>query len=352
MFSAPERTRLGYRPSLDGVRAVACLAVVLAHTMPGPFVQAGAVGVAVFFVLSGFLITSLLLEERDRTGSISLGRFYERRARRLLPAVIALVTVIMFLPGLLGRGNPVGLLSIVGYFSNFAEIHGIATGPLSHCWSLAVEEHFYLLWPLALLVTRFKVVATSAVAFVASTGWCIWLLAEGADARRIYIGTDTRIASIAVGCVGAVLVLRGVRLCGWVIPASLIILAGESLLSLRGFLWALPAGEVLALGLVIAAATSGSRLLSWRPLVGVGKVSYGLYLWSVPIADRVGKLGALTARQTVVTLCLSALATVVSYRLIELPVRAGASRSSGRVDRLAVESRLPAVGIGTEIRSA
>ncbi len=289
--------------------------------MPGPFVQSGAVGVGVFFVLSGFLITSLLLEEQDRSGSISLRRFYERRARRLLPALVALVGVVVLVPALLGAGHPLGLLSILGYISNAAEIHGVATGPLSHGWSLAVEEHFYVLWPVALLVTRFRVVATSVLLFVASSGWCAWLLVHGGDERRIYIGTDTRIASIAVGCLGAVLVRRGLRLPGWVIPMSCVALAVTALLTMRAFLWTLPASQLVALGLVIAATTTGSRLLASAPLVWTGKMSYGLYLWHVPIAARVGELGALTIRETVVVLALSAVATVASYQLIELPLR-------------------------------
>jgi len=304
---------------------VACLAVVVAHTMRGPFVQSGVVGVGVFFVLSGFLITTLLLEERDRTGGVSLRRFYERRARRLLPAVVVLVAFVT----LLGVGNPLGLFSVLGYYSNFAEIQGIGTGPLSHAWSLAVEEHFYLLWPVLLLVTRFRVVATSLVIFALSSGWCAWLLFQGADEKRIYIGTDTRISGIAVGCLGAVLVRRGVRLPGWVIPVSLVILAAWGLLTFRTILWTLPASEALALGLVVAAATSGSPILSWRPLVWIGKVSYGLYLWHFPIAAWVGTLGVLTVKQTIVTLGLSTIATLLSYWVIELPVlRAGPHRDA------------------------
>src|SRR5882672_8926270 len=145
--------RLGYRPSLDGVRAIAILAVLACHC---EWLQSGYLGVDVFFALSGFLITSLLLEEYTATGTITLRWFYARRALRLLPALLGLLvvgtSVILFtVPAEYGPLALHEAAAVLFYVANWAWLIGLPLGLYGHTWSLAIEEQFYMLWPLALL---------------------------------------------------------------------------------------------------------------------------------------------------------------------------------------------------------
>jgi len=200
------QARLGHRPSLDGVRGVAIACVVLNHTVGYPGM--GFTGVDLFFVLSGFLITTLLLEEHAQNGRVSLGNFYRRRALRLLPALVAFLAVFLVYAAVRGpvRGMNFdealfGVAAGLGYFTNIAmgfEDNAIPF-ELRHLWSLAIEEHFYIVWPPVLfLVLRGRkrlALGVLGVAIVLSVVQQIRLVEDGAISQRIVFGTDTRSAA-------------------------------------------------------------------------------------------------------------------------------------------------------------
>ena len=277
VVGAATREKLGYRPGLDGVRGVAVALVVLAHLGPAGGWGAGSIGVGVFFTLSGFLITTLLLEEHGRTGGVALGSFWKRRARRLLPA-LGLLLVVWF--AVERRPGPVIAGALYG--SNYARLAGLDVTGIGHLWSLAVEEHFYVLWPLLFIAVRrdpLRIVAgLYAVLFV-------WrLVAWQIDPARVQFATDTRAGGILAGCLLAYWVQQhGLpRLPRWALLASI---------ALAGALWAWGTPEPwfeleTLVGLVWICAA-----MTWvppRPVIRLGMVSYGVYLWHFPIIAWVG----------------------------------------------------------------
>ena len=346
-------TDFAYRPSLDGLRCLAVVAVIVYH-LDGRWLPGGFLGVDVFFTLSGYLITSLLLVEHQRTSRISFGRFWSRRARRLIPAsLIVLIAVTAWLArqdrGVQAarRGEIVAaaldvanwqlIRSGQSYFAGF-----IGVSPLRHFWSLAIEEQFYIVWPLtcALLLKMRRPALLGWFCLVAATGSAVLcaLLYDPVDPSRAYYGTDTRVHQILLGSLLACLLQRrrvaarpapdlawaGVLgLTGLVCAAALV--HDQSVIYYRG-------GSVIVALLtalvIVGVESSGGRTLrtalSWRPLVAVGVISYGLYLWHWPIIVWVqrGTFGIEgTGVLTVVRLGLMLLAAVVSYRLVERPVR-------------------------------
>jgi peptidoglycan/LPS O-acetylase OafA/YrhL len=348
--------------ALDGIRAIAVLAVLAFH---GGISEAagGMFGVDVFFVLSGFLITGLLLSEHARSGRIGLKHFWARRARRLLPALVVTVAGALALARWGGgaplsqvRGDAIGALLYVSNWhlilahQNYFNRYG-APSPLLHTWSLGIEEQFYLFWPLivvALLRRRGpKAVTRTAVAGALTSSGLMWLLdAVGEDKSRLYFGTDTRAQSLLVGAaLAGYLATRreGVKLNrGWV--------AGFGLVSLAGLAWMIHAvGDtpwiydggfllvaICAAGLVASAVLTPagllSRVLSVRPLVAIGRISYGLYLYHWPLflwlnGPRVGLTGwPLRSVQLVVTFAVA----IISWFVIEEPVRTRSWRLTDR----------------------
>lgn len=269
-----ERWRLGYRPALDGVRGVAIIAVMGYHFFVPGFAAGGYVGVTMFFVLSGYLITALMKEERARTGRLSVRNFYLRRVRRLIPALVVLVALVLILAAARGRIAEVGPMaaSVLLYVGNVAQLGDpISLEHLSHTWSLAVEEQFYLVWPWVFILVAGRAwvaaVAVGAAATLARmSGWDLAGL-ERADA-------------LMIGCALAL----GASRVPWVsMPAGLGSLAALAvvtvvpiptpiLLTVVAVLTAMVIQAVAAPGLV-------TSLLSLKPLVFVGRISYGLYLW-------------------------------------------------------------------------
>jgi peptidoglycan/LPS O-acetylase OafA/YrhL len=362
-------TRLPYRPGLDGVRAVAVLAVLLYHGQVG-WARGGFLGVDVFFVLSGFLITGLLLSEWRRWGSVDLRAFWLRRARRLLPALFLVLTAVSASAAALS--SPAGLatvrgdaLATLGYVANWRFVLAQRSyfaqydepSPLRHMWSLGIEEQFYLLFPLLLVglltlgLRRRGLVVVLGLGAAGSAALAAALYTPGVDPSRVYYGTDTRLQALLVGAVAAVLTAeaaattrapaylsvlgrpvalpgrRSLGLVALVALAGVLVLARETSdrLYTGGFLVV----ALLAALVVVAAAderTVTARLLSWEPLRRVGLASYGLYLWHWPVyvvltPDRVGATGpALLTLRLAVT---GALATA-SYLLVEQPIRTGA----------------------------
>ena len=345
-------TGLGYQPALDGLRAVAVV-MVLAFHLALPGADGGYLGVSVFFTLSGFLITRLLLDEFDRTGTIGLRRFYRRRIRRLLPAsflVVALVVVLAAFDAFpassrIRGGTLAALTSTFNWYEllggrDYADLFR-APSPLAHFWSLAIEEQFYWLWPLVLLVVlpriasqrRFAVIATMALAasISAPVTAAVW------SSAAAYFTTWTRSAEILVGAALATWTARS-RIPDWVgrlawpsLAAVLVI--GAITPAGRGWPYdgGLPLFALVSAALIAALQAPPERslgvtaLLSTRPVVWVGTVSYGIYLFHWPVIvwlteDRTG-LGRwwLVALQIAVTM----VATVASFLLLERPVRAG-----------------------------
>jgi peptidoglycan/LPS O-acetylase OafA/YrhL len=293
--------RPGYRPALDGLRAVAVLLVILNHAgVPGFAHWAGQAGVSIFFVISGYLITGLLIARRER-----LLTFWRRRALRLLPALGFLLLVITPLSLLLGRHSAWGD-ALVGalYVGNWERALGGGMGDLSHLWSLAIEEQFYLVWPLALLFLRPR--ARWLVALAVGLA----LLRPLVTPDMAIFGTFGRADALLLG--GAV-ALSGVRFPSWSAWAGL------ALVVLIGVLQPDDAA-VAAWGLTLA-SVAGVLLvggLAQRPAMGldrpaprtIGRISYGLYLWDYALVSLFGPI-------------LGSLGCVVmaaaSYRFVELP---------------------------------
>jgi peptidoglycan/LPS O-acetylase OafA/YrhL len=369
----PAQNRSSHVASLDGVRAIAVLAVVGFHFGLG-WLQGGFFGVDVFYVLSGFLITSLLLAESRRRGTVGLGSFWLRRARRLLPClalmVVAVSLCVRFLaPAGTYPGYRMDALSALFYFSNWWQIHTAgnyfaATGavsPLTHTWSLAIEEQFYLVWPVVVLVvlrccrTYARAVGVLLVVAVVGAGASAVEMAlfydGGAGTTRLYFGTDTHAQCILVGAalacgiawysrrrpttgpfpvVTSPAARRMLGTCGLVGLAVLITmsvtLSGSSPFTYRGgfALCALAGAAVVAAG-VCSGSGPLNRVLSFRPLVLLGVISYGVYLWHFPIdvfvtPARVGLSGMpLMGLQLALTLVVAS----VSYLVVERPVMRG-----------------------------
>ncbi|GAA2861640.1 acyltransferase [Actinoplanes cyaneus] len=317
-----------FRSDIEGLRAVAVLLVVLSHAGV-PLMAGGYVGVDVFFVISGFLITSLLLREAAAQGRISIGRFYARRALRLLPvaAVVLISTLIaarLWLPatriGELSRDA----LSAAGYVANlrFAEIGtdylnaDAPPSPFQHFWSLAVEEQFYLLWPLLLMLPRRKPLLAGLVLASFTAG----VLVTARSAPWAYFGPHTRAWELGVG---ALLAVFGVR-------ARSRVLGGAGLVAIViAALWfddATPYPGMYALLPVAGAAAvlaGGFSPLAARPLQAVGRLSYGWYLWHWPLL-LIGPaaLGLDPSLPLALALAAAALGlSWVTYHLVENPVR-------------------------------
>ena len=214
---ASQRGRIGRIGGLDGLRAIAVALVLVYHLIPG-VLPGGMVGVDAFFVISGFLITSLLLLEQRRTGRIDLRRFWIRRLRRIVPALVAAVAVVVALAACIGGDALLAVrrqvLSSILLVYNWAEIIGGSsyfdqTQPLllTNVWSLAVEEQFYLLWPLVIVAflsrgpswTRRRFAALALGLSVASAAWALHLMGQGESSSRVYMGTDTHAFGLMMG---------------------------------------------------------------------------------------------------------------------------------------------------------
>jgi peptidoglycan/LPS O-acetylase OafA/YrhL len=359
---------------LDGLRALAVLLVMAFHLLPGP-VLGGYLGVDVFFVISGFLITGLLLRERDATGRIHLGSFWGRRARRLLPALaLVLLTccaAALALGGdrLLDLGRQV--LGAATFSSNWLSVAAGSSyfsdgAPelFRNLWSLAVEEQFYLLWPLAVLLIaliprkslRFWLLVALAVASALAMAL---LYSPNVDPTRIYYGTDTHSFGLALGAALAVLTQswpgsalswsRAARFWlpafGWIAFAALLILSlGMPEASPLPYLGGLALVSLLTAVAIAGAITPGSSLgasLELRPLRWIGERSYGLYLWHWPVwvllTDATATLTGPALSGPVEAWVVGALAAVVtfaaaslSYEFIEQPIRVNGFRATLR----------------------
>jgi len=318
---ADGRSRLRYLPALDGVRGVA-IAMVMAIHFGFKTPQSGRIGVTLFFVLSGYLITSLLRDEHAARGRIDFFEFYKRRARRLLPALVVVIAVSFVWQ--LADGDWfnawTGAIAATFYVSNWAIRAGDNLGFLNHTWSLAVEEQFYLWWPLALgLVMRF--LPRFVGPFVIISAVLATLDAIKGPALPI-----DRAAPLLLGCLLAYLPrIRFAPIFGLVAG---VVLAVMSFLTItHGPLLAAIAILSFAFLAGVLEATPVSRLLSWAPLVALGKISYGLYLWHYPVS-RVLATPHVTVTRIIADTVVSLALAIISYKFIEAPFRKRRRRDS------------------------
>ena len=344
----PSLVRVG---ALDGLRGVAVAAVVVNHLRPNAL-PGGWLGVDVFFVLSGYLITSLLLGEAASSGRIDLRRFYSRRARRLLPALFLLLVVLAIVdrvaPGAAGfgdlRGDGFAALAYVAnwhlVFSGASYFGAFAPSALRHLWSLSVEEQFYLLWPLVFIVVfrRFGTRAVGVVALVLALASALAMAFayNGTNISRVYFGTDTHAHGVLIGC--ALAMLEPARR-QWRFRRIAALLAlvgvGVAFATLDGTGATAYRGGIAAVGMLTAVVIAGlvspgprgpvAAVLELPPLRELGRISYGVYLWHWPVlvfvtAARVGISGwSLLLFQVALTLALA----IASFVLLERPVRTG-----------------------------
>lgn len=286
---------MGHQPGLDGLRGFAILLVIANHAGVPWFYSGGTAGVTVFFVLSGFLITSLLLEEQDNHGCIRLVDFYIRRARRLLPALLAFLAgvAILVATGVLHLPWS-ALLPPLLYFQNWTMAAGAPVTPVTHTWSLSIEEQYYLLWPAFLLGVGFRVsrkvlFGILLVGVISSVITAAALVSNDVSGDRIYYGLDTRAASLLAGCALAVAMRHG-----WVKPAAAgriaplaiaaIVALGFQTSGLGKYVMVPLVVTVLTIRLIVVAVSvphSAGFELPW--LRFIGKRSYGLYLWHTSV---------------------------------------------------------------------
>lgn len=353
-----ERSRFTYKPALDGVRAVAVLSVMAYH-FGASWLPGGFLGVDTFFVLSGYLITSLLLTEWARSGTIHFPGFWARRARRLLPALLIVLIAVSIWAYFEADKTQLGSIRLdsiwtLFYGANWRFIHSGQSyfaqfsepSPLRHAWSLAIEEQFYLFWPLiaftALRLGRGRPRVLAAVCVLGSAA-SIFLLGHfyvNSDPSRSYFGTDARASQLLIGCALAIVLMKwsptsrfsrgavqALGLTGAALCACAFALAHDrdSWLYYGG----LPAFAVCT-ALLVAAIVQPTKnplrgLLSLRPVRWIGQVSYGLYLWHWPVVVALSepRTGISGWQLAALRLAVTFGAATLSYYLVELPIRHG-----------------------------
>jgi peptidoglycan/LPS O-acetylase OafA/YrhL len=366
----PEPVKRGqrYMPGLDGLRAIAVLAVIAFHLGFG-WAPGGLLGVGIFFTLSGYLITDILLSQLDRRNHIKLGQFWLARARRLLPALFAMIVIVVAWVTVFGPAQPQqfrdAVVANVFYVGNWQLIFGDVSyfarfappGPLNHLWSLAIEEQFYLLWPFLLLAGTKLVretplpsglrprlaIVTLALGLVSAVLMAV-LFKPSLDPSRVYYGTDTRAFELLFGAAlamvwpsrklspdipaGARNLLDGLGVLGLAIIALLIWQTDQySSFLYRGGFIVLSIATVMVLAALAHPACRLGVALGVRPLRWVGVRSYGIYLWHFPVIvlTTPGGIanGAEPLRELLQLLAILGIAAL-SWKFIEEPVRHGA----------------------------
>ena len=385
--SRPPRT--GFRPDIEGLRAVAVLAVVLFHAgVPG--IGGGFVGVDVFFVISGFLITGMLWREASTTGTIRLGRFYGARARRLLPAsatvgIIIVILSAVLLPPLMARTVINDGIACALYVGNYwFALHGTdyfaasaPASPFQHYWSLGVEEQFYLVWPAIIIGTAWLIrrarrragaPATSSekpyllvLALVAAVSFAVSLVATYVAPSMAFFSLPTRAWQLAVGGLVALtatqwrrLPARPAAIAGWA-GLALILLACTRLSGTTpypGTAALLPVlGAALVIGAGCAIPVQGcGRVLALRPMRAIGRVSYSLYLWHWPVLAVALLLVAPELGHPVwlgpAALLIAGGLAVLTLRFIENPLRFAAPLRRSAAKSLALGGAVTALAVG------
>lgn len=356
--ASPEKPKkMNYMPGLDGLRAIAVLSILIYH-LNKQWLSGGFLGVDTFFVISGYLITSLLLIEHHQTGTISLKRFWYRRIRRLIPAMLFVVSVTTIFTLLFQRDEILRVkqdaVAAIFYVSNWWYIakdvnyfDQFSFEPLKHLWSLAIEEQFYLFFPLVLILLLAKVKKHKQIVLIfwiislASLLAMVWITHPGMNFSRVYFGTDTRLQTLLLGVILAFLwppnrlrkdpplaVRMSVDLMGVI---SLAILMALFVVVEDQSYWIYNGGFYLISGItlfLIASVVHPSGLLArfmGNPLfVYIGQRSYSLYLWHFPIIvllHRYFVAGQIPVWVYVVDVVLTFIMAEVSYRYVETPFR-------------------------------
>ncbi|MCM3691427.1 acyltransferase family protein [Neobacillus niacini] len=363
-MEVPVNSKRRYMPGIDGLRAIAVMGVILYH-LNIPWFQGGFSGVTVFFVLSGYLISDILIDEWNRNNKIDYLRFMIRRFRRLAPAVLFMIFIVTlwvlftnhpsfeklrsdFLPSLLYMTNWWYIFHEVSYFDSFGH-----ASPFTHIWSLAIEEQFYLLWPLLMILglafikrKRLRVLAILAGVIISA-----WLMAfiyiPGEDPSRVYYGTDTRAFSLLLGAAlafvwpsqklsktlprHASLVLEIVGNTGLLLIITLFVITSQfDPFHYQGGMLLL---SIITIFVVAALAHPASVLAKWlsiKPLQWMGIRSYGIYLWHYPIiilTTPIVNTDGLNFWRITLQIVSTLLLSEVSYRFVEVPIRAGKLKS-------------------------
>ena len=352
---------------LDGVRAIAVVLVILYHLSPGAVIG-GYIGVDLFFVVSGFIITTLLLRERESTGRIALGAFWRRRARRLLPALGVLILVCCSAAYVIGRDVLIGLgsqvLGAVTFSSNWLFLAaqsdyfgGTVPELFRNLWSLAVEEQFYLLWPLLLVLVFLRVprwLRIAGIVLIAiGSAVAMALLWSPEAATRVYYGTDTHAFGLAIGALLAVVALhwpstllewarwqrRVLGVAGWIALAGVLalgmVMREDTQIVFQGGLAAVAVlGAIVIAALLVPGSLLG-RILESPPMRWIGQRSYGLYLWHWPVFILVvaampgwGRDGLEGWAMGGIALAITVAAAALSYELVEQPIRRDGFRAT------------------------
>jgi peptidoglycan/LPS O-acetylase OafA/YrhL len=351
---APSTTSWAYRPSLDGLRMLAMYLIVLFHTQV-PWIQGSFIAVNLFFVLSGYLVSNVVLTEMERTGRLDLGRFYARRVRRLLPAalvaIVGISLVFLLVAPVVRRLGLVGdAQSSLLYVANWRFIAqandyfapNVDKSPFLHFWTLSIEEQFYLVFPLLVLLLgrwsrRWVMVAGLAVVTAASVGAQLYW--ASADPIHAYYGTDARLYQLSSGAVLAVALrtwpvrlpragARALAVGGAAAFGVLCFSAVAMAQSDRGFLGTAACLMIIA-GLMLDEDQPLARVLSLRPVVYLGQISYATYLWHWPAILVMGMfldVGPVT--MAVLAAVLSTGLAAASAELVEQPIR-----TARRLDR-------------------
>ncbi len=308
--------------SLDGLRAIAIISVVIAHCW---HVEAGTLGVDLFFVLSGYLITNLLIQEWKANRHISLRAFYRRRALRLLPALSLMLTAFASYQVFVvhsGWRGPLDALIGLSYAANFIAPNLISPG-LGHLWSLAIEEQFYIVWPVVIVALLSRLRWRPLTWFLIAGGFAVVVVAYvvGPDLGPLatWSGTNVHLAPLLFGCAVATARAGGkAHISGRKVSVAL------GLMIPTVVLFGTPDAYVLVPVFGACAATLmlallerpdglAARALSARPLGVIGRTSYGIYLWHYPLLS-------LTGHDVPLTLLLTAVAVTLSYRFVEQPL--------------------------------
>ena len=347
-YSYGTAPRLGWRPALDGLRGLAVLGVMAFHFETHTWLPGGSLGVDVFFVLSGFLITTLLLQEWASSSSISLRAFYARRALRLLPALAAFLAIYMLISiglrdldftGHQSQGKVlVSSLAALTYLFNWALAAVGSPRGFSHLWTLSVEEQFYLLWPVLLLIllrcrTKPTVLILITTTLAALSAGLPLLANSGDHYSRLYRGTDFRLQEFLAGSILAQLYVTGIIKRDIVQSPGFKLLVGAAMGFFAYWLLALTnRAEFLfdgwytltsvASSVLVAACTFVDKglpkaLLANRVLVYIGRRSYALYLWHFPLSYWLRDLDFIP--HVLLATALSFTLAEVSYRLVERP---------------------------------